>query len=55
MVALHTASHDYSYVYSSVDNYFKDLYKVRDRVKRITGVDSKIIRFSGGSNGKAEC
>ena len=50
MVALHTASHDYSYVYSSVDNYFKDLYKVRDRVKRITGVDSKIIRFPGGSS-----
>ncbi|MBQ2873420.1 MAG: polysaccharide deacetylase family protein [Bacilli bacterium] len=49
-VALHTASHEYSYVYSSVDNYFTDLYKVRDRVKRITGVDSKIIRFPGGSS-----
>ena len=49
-IALHTASHEYSYVYSSVDNYFTDLYKVRDRVKRITGVDSKIIRFPGGSS-----
>lgn len=49
-IALHTASHDYSYVYSSVDNYFADLYKVRDRVKRITGIDSKIIRFPGGSS-----
>jgi len=49
-VALHTASHEYSYVYSSVDNYFADLYKVRDRVIRITGVDSKIIRFPGGSS-----
>ena len=35
-VALHTASHNYSYVYSSVDNYFNDLEKVRNRVKNIT-------------------
>lgn len=49
-VALHTASHDYSYIYSSVNNYFTDLYKVRDRVKKITGIDSKIIRFPGGSS-----
>ena len=49
-VALHTATHNYSYVYSSVDNYYRDLYQVRDRVKRITGIDSKIIRFPGGSS-----
>ena len=49
-VALHTASHDYSYVYSSVDNYFNDLNKVANRVKNITGVDAKIIRFPGGSS-----
>jgi len=49
-IALHTASHDYKYVYSSVDNYFKDLNKVSERVKRITGVESKIIRFPGGSS-----
>lgn len=49
-VALHTASHNYSYIYSSVDNYFADLYKVRDRVKNLTGYDSKIIRFPGGSS-----
>ena len=49
-VALHTASHNYSYVYSSIDNYFNDLEKVRNRVKNITGYDSKIIRFPGGSS-----
>lgn len=48
-VALHTASHDYA-IYSSVDTYFNDLYSVQDRVKRITGVESKIIRFPGGSS-----
>lgn len=49
-VGLHTASHDYGYVYSSVDNYFNDLYSVFDRVKRITGNSSMIIRFPGGSS-----
>ena len=49
-VALHTASHDYSIVYASVDAYFNDLYSVQERVKRITGEESKIIRFPGGSS-----
>jgi len=49
-VALHTASHDYSIVYASVDSYFNDLYSVQERVKRITGEESKIIRFPGGSS-----
>lgn len=49
-VALHTASHDYSIVYASDSSYFEDLYKVQNRVKRITGVESKIVRFPGGSS-----
>ena len=49
-VALHTASHDYSIVYASDESYFNDLYSVSDRVKRITGQESKIIRFPGGAS-----
>lgn len=49
-IALHTASHDYSKIYSSVDNYFDDLDKVSNRVKRLTGYTSKIVRFPGGSS-----
>lgn len=49
-IALHTASHNYSYVYSSIDNYFADLNTVSNRVKNLTGIDSKIIRFPGGSS-----
>lgn len=49
-IALHTATHDYSNLYSSVDNYFKDLYSVQDRVYRLTGYKSTIIRFPGGSS-----
>ena len=49
-VALHTASHDYAYIYSSEKNYFKDLEKVQNRVYKITGQKSMIIRFPGGSS-----
>lgn len=49
-IALHTATHDYSIVYASVDSYFRDLGIISERVKRITGVESKIIRFPGGSS-----
>lgn len=49
-IALHTATHNYSQVYSSVNNYFNDLNKVSTRVKNLTGIDSKIIRFPGGSS-----
>ena len=49
-VALHTATHDYGYIYSSVDNYFNDLNRVSERVKNVIGVESKIIRFPGGSS-----
>lgn len=50
VVALHTASHDYSIVYASDVSYFQDLAIVHDRVQRITGHDSRIIRFPGGSS-----
>ena len=49
-VALHTASHEYSVVYASDESYYNDLQQVADRVKRLTGVDSKFIRFPGGSS-----
>ncbi len=49
-VGLHTASHDYANLYSSTEAYFNDLYAVESRVKRVTGFDSKIIRFPGGSS-----
>lgn len=49
-VALHTYTHDYAKVYSSVDNYFSDLDRIQNRVFNITGVKSTITRFPGGSN-----
>ncbi len=49
-IGLHSYSHVYSQIYSSVDNYFADLYAIQDKVKRITGYTSTIIRFPGGSS-----
>lgn len=49
-VALHSFTHDYSYVYSSVDNYFNDLMSIQNKVESITGVKTNIIRFPGGSS-----
>lgn len=49
-VGLHTWSHKYDQIYNSVDAYFADLAKISERVKNITGEESKIIRFPGGSS-----
>ncbi|WP_053985714.1 polysaccharide deacetylase family protein [Niameybacter massiliensis] len=49
-LALHTTTHDYAQVYRSVDSFFEDLMTVSDYVKSLTGIESKIIRFPGGSN-----
>ena len=49
-IGLHTYSHNYAQVYQSEDAYFNDLYLIRNKVKNITGIESNIIRFPGGSS-----
>lgn len=49
-IGLHTATHDYSLVYASIDSYFSDLETVSRRVQNLIGIESKIIRFPGGSS-----
>ena len=49
-VGLHSMSHNYSYIYANLDNYWADLNAVRDRVKQLTGESSNIMRFPGGSS-----
>lgn len=48
-LGLHTATHKWE-IYSSIDSYFNDLNIVYNRVKNLTGVESKYIRFPGGSS-----
>lgn len=49
-IGLHTYSHNYSQVYSSVDVYFDDLNKIGQLAKDYIGYVPKYIRFPGGSS-----
>lgn len=49
-IGIHSYTHNYKLIYSSVNAYFEDLNKMNDRIKTITGSDTKIIRFPGGSS-----
>jgi Predicted xylanase/chitin deacetylase len=49
-IALHSYTHTYSKIYKTEKGYYEDLNKIHDYVEKLTGVDSKIIRFPGGSS-----
>lgn len=49
-VALHSYTHNYALIYTSLDAYMNDLIKIQNKVKEYTGIESKIIRFPGGSS-----
>lgn len=49
-IALHSYTHNYKRVYASEEAYFNDLTKIHDYVYNVTGVDSHIVRFPGGSS-----
>ncbi len=48
-VALHTDTHQWS-IYKSEDSYYNDLNSISKKVFDLTGVESKVIRFPGGSS-----
>ncbi len=49
-IALHSYSHRYPEIYSSEKAFLSDLEKIHDLVLKETGVDTRIIRFPGGSS-----
>lgn len=49
-IGLHTNTHNYGLIYSSIDAYFNDLDSINEIVKEQTGSYSNIIRFPGGSS-----
>lgn len=49
-IALHSYTHNYKKIYSSEDAYFNDLKKIGNYIKSVTGVETKITRFPGGSS-----
>ncbi len=49
-VGLHSYTHDYDTIYKNSTAYFKDLNLISNAVKKQIGIESKIIRFPGGSS-----
>ncbi len=49
-LAMHSLTHDYKKIYSSVDAYFEDLYAIEKIIYEKTGVKPKIMRMPGGSS-----
>jgi len=50
VIGVHSMSHDYSKVYTSVDDFFNDLTQIEDIVYTETKDKPKLLRFPGGSN-----
>ena len=46
----HTADHEFKYVYTSEESFFKSFNKQQDFIKEVTGNDCTIFRFPGGSH-----
>lgn len=49
-IGLHSYSHQYQVIYGSRDAYIDDLRAIGNKVLSLTGVESKIIRFPGGTS-----
>lgn len=49
-IGLHTYSHDYEEIYTSLAAYMKDLKKIQELVKKQTGKEVYYMRFPGGSS-----
>ena len=49
-IGMHSYSHNYSTLYSSLDSFSGDLDKIQNLIYDVTGVDSMYYRFPGGSS-----
>ena len=48
-IGIHCNNHDYRKLYQSADSYLEDFQKAYDTVYEVTGVETKLFRFPGGS------
>lgn len=48
-IGMHSYSHQYTQIYSSVEAYLDDMYQVFTLIKETTGVTPTLFRFPGGS------
>lgn len=48
-IGIHCDNHDYDVLYESVDSYVADFEKARQTIYEVTGVETNLFRFPGGS------
>ena len=49
-LAMHSYTHKYSEIYESLDSFQADFTKLRNYLKKVTGVKPSVYRFPGGSS-----
>lgn len=49
-IAIHSDTHNYKYIYSSLDNYLNDFNSIRNKIHNITGTYPRITRLPGGTS-----
>lgn len=49
-LGMHSYTHKYSEIYNSLEDFAEDYRKIHDYVYEVTGVDSAVYRFPGGSS-----
>ncbi|MHC1749146.1 MAG: polysaccharide deacetylase family protein [Cellulosilyticaceae bacterium] len=49
-IAIHSNTHEYSQIYTSVDSFMKDITDLSALIEKETGVKPNVLRFPGGSN-----
>lgn len=49
-IGIHSNTHEYHEIYSSVENFFKDFDAISDKVEAAVGYRPTILRFPGGSS-----
>ncbi len=49
-LGMHSYTHEYSTIYASVDAYAEDLSRLREYLYTLTGIQSRYVRFPGGSS-----
>jgi peptidoglycan/xylan/chitin deacetylase (PgdA/CDA1 family) len=50
VIGMHSASHNYTTIYASVDGFLRDFYLNFNYIRTVTGIAPSFFRFPGGSN-----
>lgn len=49
-IAIHSSTHDYAEIYQNVNSFMSDVESLSNHIKNLTGIETKVLRFPGGSN-----